>query len=85
MSLPSSTVELLDISGTTGAQKPRAGYILSLEGQSRIGDQVRSTADISRTRTSFIIIFLSGVTFISSLGNGNTSPPKMEILALMQI
>lgn len=55
----------------TSARNSEKELTLSLEAQ----DQARRTGlhgspNVSRTKTFFIIFFLSGVTFLSSMGSG---------------
>ncbi len=71
MSASSTTIELSVFNAPTSAQNSGRELRLNLEGQGQVQDNASGVNSVvSRTRALFIVFFLSGVTFLNSMGTG---------------
>lgn len=71
MSATSTTIELSIFNALTSAQNSDRELRLNLEGHRQVQDNGSCVNPIvSRTRALFIVFFLSGVTFLNSMGAG---------------
>jgi len=71
MSAPSTAIELSMFNAHTSAQNSERELRLHLEGQGQVRDHGSCVNPVvSRTGALFIVFFLSGVTFLNSMGSG---------------
>lgn len=74
MSVSSTPIDLSISNVPTSVQDSERELRLNLEGQGQVQDNgIGDNPIVSRTRALFIVFFLSGVTFLSSMGAGKFS------------